>query len=144
MRTLDVQRLGDSAEIFKDKFITFPDYYFFKLTLTERKMDFFEQVIVSEWTSNCVAPSTPISFLRSWVRRFVRSLVRRFVRSLVRRFVRPFVRSFIHSFIHSLKHLFIHLSFILFVYFYCRLQIRLISKSARKGLNSTSGAQFAA
>ena len=61
-------------------------------------MNFFEQVIVSEWTSNCVAPSMPISFLRS----------------LVRPFVRPFVRSFIHSFIHPFIEAFIYL-FILFI-----------------------------
>ena len=51
MRTLDIKRLGDSAEIFQDKFITFPVYYFFKLTLTERETNFFVstgvQVIVS-------------------------------------------------------------------------------------------------
>ena len=66
--------------------------------LTEREMNFFEQVIASEWTSNCVAPSTPISFLRS----------------LVRPFVSPFVRSFIHSFIAAFVYLFIYL-FILFI-----------------------------
>ena len=83
MRTFVVKRLGDSAEIFQDKFITFPVYYFLKLTLTEREMNFF----VFCWcTSNCVAPSTPISF--------------------VRLLVYPFARSFIHS---ALKHACIYL-----------------------------------
>ena len=84
MRTLDIKRLGDSAEIFQDKFITFSVYYFFKLTLTEREMNFF----VFYWcTSNCVAPSTPISFVRS--------------------LVCPFARSFIHSLKQACIYLFI-------------------------------------
>ena len=73
MRTLDIKRLGDSAEIFQDKFITFPVYYFFKFTLTEHEMSIFfstgVQVIVLRHLRQFP------SFVRSSVRPFVHSFI---------------------------------------------------------------------
>ena len=73
MRTLDIKRLGDSAEIFQDKFVTFPVYYFFKFTLTEHEMNIFVstgvQVIVLRHLRQFP------SFVRSSVRPFVHSFI---------------------------------------------------------------------